>query len=113
MITLKSHKQVYLQIAEEYEKYILLGVYKLDEKLPSVREIADKLGVNPNTVNKSFKVLEEKKLIHILPKKGAFVTYNSKIETVYETIELQLKEIKKTGIKKDEIIKMIDEIWRG
>ena len=44
-----TKRDVYLEIAERYEKYITLGVIKTGERLPSVRVAAGELGVNPNT----------------------------------------------------------------
>ena len=56
-----SGKQdVYIEIAERYREYIELGVIKCGEKLPSVREAAEELGVNPNTIARAYNLLEEK-----------------------------------------------------
>ena len=70
-------QDVYLEIAGKLESYILQGLYATGDKLPSVRALASELGVNPNTVAKAYSVLEDKGLIHALPKKGAYVTYSS------------------------------------
>ena len=48
----ESKKQLYIMIADEYEKYIKIGLFKKGDKLPSVRQIAYKHGVNQNTVHK-------------------------------------------------------------
>ena len=54
-----SGKQdVYLEIAEKYKEYIKIGVFKNGDKLPSVREAAGELGVNPNTIAKAYDKLE-------------------------------------------------------
>lgn len=106
-------QQLYIQIALEYEKYIQMGVFLDGEKLPSVREIAMKLGVNPNTVNRSFKWLEEKGLIETIPKKGAFVTYNKDKNEQLKTIYQELKQIKESNISKTTLIKLIDKLYDG
>ena len=70
-------RDVYIEIAERYENYMTLGVIKSGEKLPSVRSVATELRVNPNTVQKAYSLLEEKGLIRLMPKKGAFVIFGN------------------------------------
>ncbi|MBR6784114.1 MAG: GntR family transcriptional regulator [Clostridia bacterium] len=47
---LTGKRDVYIEVAERYEKYIRIGVLRDGDKLPSVRVAANELGVNPNTV---------------------------------------------------------------
>ena len=55
-----SGKQdVYLEVAERYARYIREGVLRPGEGLPSVRAVAEELGINPHTVSKAYGVLEE------------------------------------------------------
>ena len=67
-------RDVYIEVAEKYENYIRLSVLRDGNKLPSVRTAAAELGINSNTVQKAYVLLEEKCLICSLPQKGAFVT---------------------------------------
>ena len=85
-------REVYLEIAERYEKYITLGVIKTGEKLPSVRAAATELRVNPNTVQRAYTLLEEKGLIRSMPKKGAFVIFGKKNEEGDVFFEQQVQE---------------------
>ena len=66
-------REVYVEVAERYEKYIRIGVLRDGDRLPSVRVAANELGVNPNTVQRAYTLLEEKGFIRTLPKKGVFV----------------------------------------
>ena len=59
-------RDVYLEVAERYEKYIKLGVLRDGDKLPSVRTAAGELGVNPNTVQKAYQHLFVKLFINII-----------------------------------------------
>lgn len=61
------------QIEEKIIEYIRAGVYIADEKLPSIRELAVDLQVNPNTVAKVYAELEERGYIYSLLKKGYYV----------------------------------------
>lgn len=58
-LTLDPHRPVYLQLAEHVKRQILLGNAKDGELLPSRREIAMQANVNPNTVQKACKLMEE------------------------------------------------------
>lgn len=59
----RENKAIYLQIAEYVCEHILLGKWKADEKVPSVREMAVNLEVNPNTVMRTYELLQQKNII--------------------------------------------------
>lgn len=69
----KESQPIYLQIAERLCDQILNAQLKADERLPSVRELAVTIEVNPNTVVRSYADLEQKELIYKLRGKGYFV----------------------------------------
>lgn len=72
-VRFKSKYSLANQIEEKIIEYIRAGVYGADEKLPSIRELAVDLQVNPNTVAKAYAGLEEKGYIYSLLKKGYYV----------------------------------------
>ena len=74
---LSGKQDVYVEVAEYFEDYILRGIFASGDKLPSVRMAAGELSVNPNTVAKAYSLLEEKGYIRAFPKKGAFVIYSA------------------------------------
>ena len=111
---LTGKRDVYIEIAERYEKYIRLGVLRDGEKLPSVRVAANELGVNPNTVQKAYTLLEEQGLICSLPKKGAFVTFsgeNAESDPHRAEIFKALNEFKEKGIEHDVIAEILKEVY--
>ncbi|SFA49840.1 transcriptional regulator, GntR family [Pedobacter suwonensis] len=59
----RDNKAIYLQIAEYVCEHILLGKWKADEKVPSVRELAVEMEVNPNTVMRTYELLQNKNII--------------------------------------------------
>ena len=111
-ITLKGKNNVYEQLVNEYKRFIELGIIKKDEKMPSCRELAKELGINPNTVVRAYSVLEENGYIITLPKKGAYVIYekdknqSKKIEEIKSYISL-IKE----DISYNDILNLINEIY--
>lgn len=111
-----SKRDVYLEIAERYEKYITLGIIKPGEKLPSVRTAATELRVNPNTVQRAYSFLEEKGLIRSMPKKGAFVTFGydgNKGGNTFEVLTAELQHLREQGVSKDKIISLIEEVYQN
>lgn len=69
-----QHKPIYLQIAEQIEDKILSGALKADERIDSVREMATALGVNPNTVMRSYEFLERGEVIYNKRGVGFFIS---------------------------------------
>ena len=70
----REPKGIYQQIADQISVRILQGDWKVGERIPSIRELAVELGVNPNTVTKSYQSLLEKQIINNQRGKGYFVT---------------------------------------
>lgn len=72
-IDLQSRTPIYEQLYKKVVELILKKELKTDDKLPSVRELAKSLGVNPNTVSKAFQLLERDNVIYSLAGRGSFV----------------------------------------
>ncbi len=70
----RDNKAIYLQIAEYVCEHILLEKWKADEKVPSVRELAVELEVNPNTVMRTYELLQNKNIISNKRGIGFFVS---------------------------------------
>ena len=73
-IDLLSRTPIYEQLYKKIVELILKGELKANDRLPSVRELAKELGVNPNTVSKAYNQLENDKVIYTLAGRGSFVS---------------------------------------
>ncbi len=69
-------RPIYEQIRENIKKQIISGVLKPDDRLPSVRELATKLIINPNTIQRAYHELENEGYIYKIAGKGTFVSEN-------------------------------------
>jgi len=69
-----KNKSIYMQIADYFYGNILLGKWKTDDKVPSVRQLAVDLEVNPNTVMRTYTHLQDKNIIHNQRGIGFYVT---------------------------------------
>ena len=69
----RAAKPIYAQIVEGYQEQIAAGVLESGEKLPSGRELAVQLSINPNTIQRAYRQLEAEGWIATVPGKGCFV----------------------------------------
>lgn len=116
MLTLdiRSREPIYSQIEKQIIKLINLGVYEVDSPLPSVRSVALELGINPNTVAKAYKNLENNGVIYTVAGKGAFVNSNELTgvhKLAIESVKASLTDAKNAGIEKSKIIDIVNQIW--
>lgn len=68
-----SSRPVYQQIVDYVKRQVALGRLKVAEKLPTVRELAGDLVINPNTIGKAYRQLEQEGIIVTRPGAGAFI----------------------------------------
>lgn len=73
MIDLRSRKPIYEQIIDNVKGLIVSGVLERDAQLPSVRQLAQELAINPNTIQKAYAELERQGIIYSLKGRGSFV----------------------------------------
>ncbi|MBE6573035.1 MAG: GntR family transcriptional regulator [Ruminococcaceae bacterium] len=114
-----SRTPVYEQIIKQTEDFISKGILNPGDKIPSVRNLSVMLSVNPNTIQKAFSELDTRGLIFSVPGKGCFITENaheivnsSKRKKLVE-LDSQISELMYAGIKKEEIIDLIEKIYKG
>ena len=114
-----SREPVYEQIINQTEKFILTGVLSAGDKMPSVRNLSVELSVNPNTIQKSFSELDRRGLIFSVPGRGSFVSEKAReaLEASQRNnipeIRRKITELKLAGVDKEEILKIVDEIYDG
>ncbi|EEC56496.1 transcriptional regulator, GntR family [[Bacteroides] pectinophilus ATCC 43243] len=72
-----SRTPVYEQIIRQTEEFILKGVLKPGDRMPSVRTLSVELSVNPNTIQKAIAELDRRTLIKSVPGKGSFISDNA------------------------------------
>jgi len=114
----QRHKPIFEQIAEMICKKIIEDTYPPGSRIPSVRELAVSLSVNPNTVVAAYNLLADKNIIITQRGIGYITTTDAKplakkyMENVLVHDELKrvLKDLKDLGIKEEQIIQLFREI---
>lgn len=117
-IDVNNPKSIYEQVYDEFVKLIVAKVLKPDEKLPSVRELASIIRINPNTIQKSYKLLETNNYIYSVKGKGNFVNNNEELLVSYtNNIMDKIKEniilLKKMDMDNEKILSFINAILKG
>jgi GntR family transcriptional regulator len=72
-IDLKNRKPIYEQVIENFKKLIIGGELVENSRVPSIRDMARELGVNPNTVQKAYRELETQKYFYTVMGQGSFI----------------------------------------
>ncbi len=73
LLDYRDARPIYTQISDGFREQIIAGILRPGEKLPSVRELATQLTINPNTIQRSYRELEVQGWIASVPGKGSFV----------------------------------------
>ena len=108
-IDLKSKKSIYEQIVDGFKDEIISGQRAADSRIPSVRELAASLTVNPNTIQKAYSELENQGYIYSVSGRGNFVSGDIKeadprlIESTFSKMEMLVRELKYLGLSGNEV----------
>ena len=114
--TFENNVPIYIQLLEYIKIYLISGVFKAGEKLPSVREFATTFKVNPNTMQKALTELENMNLIYTERTNGKYVTKDKElIEKLKDEYAMTLAKsyfqgMKKIGLGKADSIKYLEGI---
>lgn len=119
----RSGVPIYLQIIEQIKRSIALGVLQAGEQLPTVKQLAVDLTVNPNTVARAYRDLERDDVIETAPGRGSFVRADGTIESPKvaaeiggDALDVALREAKSVGLARAEVRQLFEtalERWYG
>lgn len=108
-------RPIYVQIMDEIRRAVVLQVLRPDDALPSIRQLATDLRVNPNTVAQAYRELEREGAVYVRRGQGTFVAVTTPDET--ERVALArgvaaraLLDAHRNGVGTDELIDVIREI---
>ncbi|MDD7795203.1 GntR family transcriptional regulator [Clostridium sp. 'White wine YQ'] len=111
---LNNKEPIYLQIMNYIKRRVLSGELKKGDRLESVRELASKLKVNPNTIQRVYSELETEGIIYTQRGLGKYITEDVNIlkkleqESAHEVLDTFIKSMKELGFTKTEVIDFIN-----
>lgn len=120
MITIdyKSRVPIYDQITGNIIRLKSLGILKEGDKLPSVRSLALKLGINPNTVQKAYTILETEGVIYSISGKGSFIAEDDKaaralLSAAKDEFKMAAESALRAGLGRETLEGILDTIYKG
>lgn len=111
LINLQGKETIYEQIKSQIIKFINAGVLMPNDKLPSVRELASDLSINPNTVQKAYQELEQDGYIYSVFKKGSFVADTTAVNSNTDEVYFLLSKLKENGYRKETVLNAVEEVF--
>ena len=102
----RDAKPIYTQIVENFRSQITAGILQPGDKLPSVRELATQLSINPNTIQRAYRELEAQGIIRTIPGKGCFVCGIAEAPD-WKLLDKAVAGLLSQGISREEILKHI------
>ena len=110
----RDARPIHKQITEGFRDQILAGVLQSEEKLPSVRELAAQLTINPNTIQRAYRELEAEGWIATVPGKGCFVcdlptTHDTQRQPLLQSFDKAVAGLLALGMTRQELQKRLEE----
>lgn len=114
VLNTRDPKPIYEQITENLRRLIASGGIAPGERLPSVRELATRLTINPNTIQRAYRQLEQEGYIVSLPGKGCFAAEGSaprqdRLRMLWLQLEAAAAELRLAGVSQQELISHLTE----
>ncbi len=105
-------RPIYVQIIDEMRRALVLGTLAADDPLPSVRQLAGELRVNPNTVSQAYRELERQGVVEVRRGQGTYVVQasvnGSQRRTLARDVALRaLRDAHRNGLSADDLIQAI------
>ena len=115
-IDYQDKRPIYEQVVERIQTLIVKGVFAPDMKLPSVRNLAVELSINPNTIQRAYAELENSGFIYTIKGRGNFVSARDKYmdnekKSAIESVKRSIQQAKERGITKAQITEVINKTY--
>ena len=113
-INFRDARPIYEQVKDGFCQLILSGALPPDYKLPSVRELASSLTINPNTIQRAYRSLEQEGYIVSVPGKGSFVcdgdqAARARRQELLERFDKLVGEMEQLGIPRRQLMDILKE----
>lgn len=113
-INFRDSRPIYEQVKTTLRKLIVSGAMSPDEKLPSVRELASQLVINPNTMQRAYRELEQEGYIISIPGKGSYANHSAQVDEgrkkeLLTAMDEIVAELLYLGVTPDELDRRIRE----
>lgn len=117
-INYRDPRPIYEQVKDGIRKLAYSGMVGADEKLPSVRELASRLAINPNTISKAYKELEQEGFIYTVTGRGTFINQEFDLNDrrkreLFEQFDKVVRELYESSVSEDELLERLKLLKGG
>ena len=114
----KEARPLYEQIKESIRKMVISNAFLADEKLPSVREMASQLAVNPNAIERAYQELEQDGYVYRRKDEGTFVAKENRVNEMrrrelMQKFDLVVRELSELSVSSNELAERVEVITQG
>ena len=114
----KEARPLYEQIKESIRKMVISNAFLADEKLPSVREMASQLAVNPNAIERAYQELEQDGYVYRRKDEGTFVAKENRVNEMrrrelMQKFDLVVRELSELSVSSNELAELVEVITKG
>ena len=114
----KEARPLYEQIKESIRKMVISNAFLADEKLPSVREMASQLAVNPNAIERAYQELEQDGYVYRRKDEGTFVAKENRVNEMrrrelMQKFDLVVRELSELSVSSNELAERVEVITKG
>ena len=105
----RDARPIYAQIVDNFRNQIIAGILQQGDKMPSVRELAAELAINPNTIQRAYRELEMQGFIASVPGKGSFVCGPMTAERAeqqpgWDALDSAVQQLLSLGVTKEALL---------
>lgn len=117
LVNPKSKQPLYEQLVDQLRRQLILGVMKAGAAMPSVRQLATELGINPNTIQKAYRRMEDEGMIVSVPGRGSFVSDDlagmlekQRADQMDQMLHM-LRTCREMGLSKETVAKLVEQAY--
>ena len=108
----RDARPIYEQVKDGLRRLVVTGAIQERERLPSVRQLAASLAINPNTIQKAYEALEVEGYVYTVPGRGTFATAQTDVsrerrETLLQQFDAVAAELEFLGVPADELARRV------
>ena len=110
----RDSRPIYEQVRDGLRRLVVSGAISPGDKLPSVRQLAASLAINPNTIQRAYEALEQEGYVYSVPGKGSFAAASAgadegRKQELIERVRELLAELRYLGVSQQELLDLVRE----
>ena len=104
----RDGRPIYEQVRDSLRRLLVTGAIAPGEKLPSVRQLAGELAINPNTIQRAYEALEQEGYVYSVPGKGSFAAPGEDIlarrrEELFARLDVLADDLRELGVTEEQL----------